>query len=340
MDPDSLVVTRQASMDIGLPAPWLHVSTDAADGFRVEPATWSVTFFVLGWLAFWAYRQSVALTDGRAPLSMRWRIVKTVLVVFWTSWCAFWYIGLWSHDKKGGVVDYGYWPYQGTLQSELVVEPATPIYRRLTIREDVEVNRQGYLGGQVHLDLDKSVLVKLVYTIEVEPNSGPRQQMVIDGLTGMSWRYNLNGVEKSDRLVDAAAVADWLRHALGNNLKNEEANAHANAIVGIVRRSITEELSGFYQPPDVSTPIRLDNPTIRLDKAARAQMGEVKGARPFRNWFAVEKPATWETDVPIQYVGIPVMLAGWGIGLALILRRYDAVHENQATPAAVTGEGI
>ncbi len=259
----------------------------------------------------------------RPPLSPKRRVPLGVLVLIWTAFCWVLYVVLWGPDG----IDSAYWPYHGETQNEVALEPTVPFYRRLIIREEREMSRLGNQRPNLYVDgHQKTGLVKLTYTFELEPIKGKKQRMVVDALNNMAWSYVIDNAEyHSGPLLDASVVADWLRAGSTEYPGLEyprpaagwDFTPQTTVIVGIMRRAANDDFSGFVRFIDFQNERR---PSVcRLDQAVGVQMVDPSKPHPFRAWSASEN-VKWDPKVPILYVGVPVMLIIWIGGLWLISR--------------------
>ncbi len=298
--------------------------------------------------------------DDRPMLSKAQRRRRAAIILVWTTLNLCVYVMLWSpiHESSWtGYIDSEYWPHEGVLQSEVALEPTVPLYRRLLIREEREVSRLGNQRPDPYLDGHKKTgLIKLTYTLELEPTQRQKQRMIVDALHNMAWSYDIgDGEEHSGPLLDARVVADWSNRAatevrsgdavMGRTLKQAEIDSQATAIVGIIRRAANDDFSGFVRFIDFENEPR--RPSVcRLDQAVGVEMvGPLKQypavldfvwqplqmfdpskskPHPFRAWNASEN-VKWEPIFPIVYVGVPVTLAIWIGGLWLLMRRRRGV---------------
>ena len=236
-------------------------------------------------------------------------------------------------------IDRAIWPYHGGSESKVSLDPGGLLYRRLIIREEVEADRRGHGVGEIRTKFhDRSqVLTKHVFTLEldpIKPTGDASLHIMVDALNGMSWRVTAGAKmsRASGTLLDAGVVAEWIRLASAGPgiLDDKEIDRQAQAVVGIIRRSASEELSGI-----VRAELRR-NHVSRLDSAIAIQMGTIpiEQPTPFRDWNA-SVTAKWEPAVPILYVGVPLMLAVWGLGLWLLLRFRQNIRTHQRA-ASVT----
>jgi hypothetical protein len=86
--------------------------------------------------------------------------------------------------------------------------------------------------------------------------------------------------------------------------------------VGILRQAANTNFNGITRGAEGR------QAASRLDRVVMREMGTVPFGKPlpFRTWNAAES-VKLEPVVPILYVGVPLMLAVWGVGLWLLLRR-------------------
>ena len=273
-----------------------------------------------------------------------WRFVLSgATATAWTALCVWLFIVLWTPTDRNprnvgsswdagsswmGCLDQRCWPYKGVSESSVSLTPVTPIYSRITIREEAEANRYGYLKGSFRPYNHPSGLTKLTYTLELEPiadaNPDPKQvslqdqkrQIVVDALKGMNWREVSGPYDRrSGVLLDATIVTEWLRYATsGQKATDEQLSAHARALVAVIHDAADESSEEPYSPSTLKLVSRLHN-------AAARRLQSVGQERNFRVPFNYVDNVKWEPTVHILYVGVPLMLVVWGVGLWLLRRR-------------------
>jgi hypothetical protein len=258
-------------------------------------------------------------------------IIRGFLIAAWTALCVALFVIFWTpvdrnFDRHPGTsIDRWYWPYHGISESTVNLTPTAPTYRRLVIREEAEANVQGFWWGDFVADnnrVSRRSLVKLTYKLELEalrPIEGQANfEMTVDSLHGMSWRSEGNkGGKRSGIPLDAEVVAEWLRGASSSDGKPEDIDIEAHAIVGILRRAANNDNNAPRRGAETRETVS------RLDAAVQREMGSsipFNKLLPFRPWSAAESVKI-EPVVPILYVGVPLTLAVWGVGVWLLLRR-------------------
>ena len=268
------------------------------------------------------------------------RVVRGVFAIGWTAICVFLFVVFWTPVDRNAYwspdttlnhleepicyIDRQLWPYHGTSESTVSLVPAAPTYRRLVIREEAEASIRGYgradfVGG---IGRRRADILKFTYKLELEPlraiDGQSNFEIMVDALNGMNWRSQGNqGGHRSGSPLDAEVVAEWLREASPGDAKPEEIDAQARAIVGIVNRAAN------YKPGNEAIRGTEGRQTVsRLDVIVGVQMGTIPFGKPmpFRTWNAA-KTVKLEPTVPILYIGVPLMLTVWGVGLWLLLRR-------------------
>ncbi len=292
---------------------------------------------IIGFLllnAVWLYRTMPALRP--ASHGIGWSVVcLAIFVLCWTptdTVC----------PRNQVCIDEQLWPHHGVTESKVSLEPPGTLYRRLILREELEADLRGHWEGEVRIQPAgrKQVLTKHTYTLELDPlkpTGDGRLHLIVDARNGMSWRvtngskgYHMS--QPSGTLVDAGVVAEWLRLAsTGPGILDDELiERQAQAIVGVLRRATSEQISGFLRPEQSHPPV------VRLDSAVSVQMGTIPMDRPlpFRDWNAAVT-TKWAPTLPILYVGVPLMLTVWVVGLWLLLHKKQVRQFNTEVEAVV-----
>ena len=264
-------------------------------------------------------------------------VVRAFWVTCWTAACIALYVLLLApadrnaaeeSTRRIGLLDDWYWPYAGSSKTTVSLTPAVPIYTRLTIEEDAAANRLGYHGGSFRPSRGQSGLTKLTYTIELDPVAGAKRepagaaknQMIVDALNGLSWHYATEqGVQRRGALLDASVVAEWLRNVpQAQTVSEEQVRIHSSAIVDLIRAAADEN----GESPVLWLPNRKNASRLHYAVYSGQRKDFTPGIglpRAFQHFSAADN-LKWEPFVPIVYVGLPLILGIWGMGLWLLLR--------------------
>ena len=215
-------------------------------------------------------------------------------------------------------------------QAALSLTPVVRMYARVTIQEDAEASRLGYLEGSFRPRDRASGLTRLTYTIELDPVVGVKREqvgkasnpMVVDALNGLSWRYMTEqGVQRSGAILDSRVVAEWMRNApLAPPISEEHIGFQSSELTDVLRAAAKENADRPFWPsfPSGKTPSRLNLAAhVVLNHDFMPGMSRPGAFLP----FVAADNVKWESTVPIVYVGVPLALAIWGAGLWLLSRR-------------------
>ena len=286
----------------------------------------------------WFYRTMPTGGSGRRAIhAAGWTLVCVVLfVMFWTPYES-------NRASWSGYLDGAIWPYRGNSDCTVSLEPIVPTCRRIVIREKAEINRSGYTG------VDPGQRVGwLNYHIELTSLKGNPQGLNVDALNKMRWtsKDEKKGHRDGD-LLDATALADWLASgdvdaaagdpkeddALMKKAWQEKRSAvhalQARAVMDIIRRAAKYHADGTRsikmrgQTFDIQMH---DDKWINRLRAATDQILLDDNQAFIRNpgWNSTEN-VEWRPEPPILVVGVPLMLAVWGIGLWGRIRYFRAV---------------
>jgi tRNA A-37 threonylcarbamoyl transferase component Bud32 len=308
-----------------------------------------------------------ARNDGKPqsmPLSTARRAVIGVIAVGWTVLCVWLFHLLWKPDPEVGhlrtsnwesVIDRHYWPHHGVSESKITLIPAGPGYERLVIREDVEANRRGYSGDTgdiIHVDSGhRAELTKHTFTLELTPLDQQKRKFFVNALDDMSWHYTArDGAELKGSTLNVQVVKGWLIHTI-NWPDFPNVDAHALAVLTIIHLAATRESTSLRHGGFADTKNQRVGythvPSFTLHKSGLAyaavflpsRMNGPEGPSPFRRFEDTLEQTNWQSDVPILYVGVPVMIVVWamGLGVLLLLVRRNVLPRVQE-PAADTPE--
>jgi serine/threonine protein kinase len=268
----------------------------------------------------------------------------------WTALCMVLFVMLWTPYESNrvswsGYLDGGIWPYRETNDCAISLEPTVPTCKRIVIREKTELAFSGNPNahkGSRQPDVHRTS--RLTYDIELQPLNWDARHLIVDALNGMSWTADGG----SGSILDAGALAEWMRSdGRGDRPVDEETRKaaitlQARAIVDIIQRASRDQYvftyGGTREYPGGNF---VSGAGVKISRLEDAANHHGKGA-DFRNlvfkhvlgWNAAESVKA-EPVVPILYVGVPLMLAVWGVGLLLLLRygRASKVKADAVVPS-------
>ena len=251
---------------------------------------------------------------------------QKILAVTWTVLCGVLFVTLWTPYEPyrrnwSGLLDYWVWPYHTSTDCSVVLEPSEPTCKYMFLREKAEENHYGkrdtpYYGHEG----------KLIYEIELYPLAKKPRHLSANPRNNMYWTSD----ESSGLLLDSTILAAWLRD--GDDLFDKtapeemqklrlaalasQARALADMIQNAARNRMVMHTGLHMSPLEAAT-----DSTVRSSSAFKYVSGSKLNA--------VETGSS-EPVVPILYVGVPLMLAVWGVGFWLLLRRRPAVEHSAA----------
>jgi hypothetical protein len=380
---------------IGEPWPWMTFSTMSDDGFRLQFLSGSTVLLIVGWLSFWAYRQSfierkaherppVSKPVHSGPSYLRTVVVpilvlgvvlavaalirvyafpssegvqdlpqdhlgdpeRLALVGVTLAAIAFFLLnGVWLYrllpaggfwrraihvvgwtivclaagaflsapaDNGGGYVDYALWPYRGSYEDTVSLRPRflapdPSDFRRLVITEVREIQALGRRRADARF-------TRHDFFVQLDRADGQSQQIQIDALGNRSFRYRQEGgTEVRGPLLDLPVALAWMNLGLNGKEVDKE------------QRAIRVDRQAQFLLDLIQSRANGDAGTIpgRLDTQARALLDSYRNQTAGAPFFEPtgSENASYEPDVPVLYVGVPVMLAIWGLGLWLLVRR-------------------
>ncbi len=256
---------------------------------------------------------------------------RAALAVAWTVACVVGYVVFWSAadpraDSESalyrGYIDSWYWPYHGVAESWVILEPVTPAYRRLVIKELIEVRRPGCRqDGLTPAGIRLADRTRHEFVLHLDGNDGQGRDLFVDALNRLAWhhrnRFNSNDVRGD--LLDAPMVLSWMFDDMdkrkGERPPPDGLREQARFCIELIRQAATGRT-----PPRTF----IGRETVgRLDAFAwdlrNRWMNELKPF-PFRDWTGGEK-TTLDPVVSIASVGVPLMLAVWAAALWFLYRR-------------------
>jgi predicted Ser/Thr protein kinase len=267
--------------------------------------------------------------------------VRPYLPYVWTGLCLVLFVqfltpyernrALWS-----GYVDGGIWPYRETNDCAISLEPTYPRFKRVVIREKTEIALSGNPNAHKNArQSDGHGTSRLTYDIELQLYGGNSRHLTVDALDGMSWKADERSGGRSGSILDATSLAEWLR-ADEKGGEPEEAlkdrrdaqTLQARSIADIIQRASREPYVFTYGGTREYTGGNfVSGAGVKVSRLEDAANHHGRGT-DIRNpvfkyvpgWDAAESIKS-EPVVPILYVGVPLMLAVWGFGLWLLLRR-------------------
>jgi hypothetical protein len=236
----------------------------------------------------------------------------------WTLLCVVLFVMLWTpYDTTraiwSGYLDGSIWPYHEITDCAVSLEPKEPTCKRIIIREKEETTRSGYeMAHRNALQPGRDRRIRFTYEIELQPLKGEPRHLVVDALNGMSWKAD----ERSGSILDAVSLAEWLQAGDVSELEAPEATQKKRqAALALQARNVVDIIQIASRDPYVFY-YWVDG----RRQSSRLQNATHGGGAMFRGDTHVTESDQWEPVVPILYVGVPLMLAVWGVGLWLLLR--------------------
>jgi serine/threonine protein kinase len=252
-------------------------------------------------------KQKVPRAD---PQRSRGIAKKAMGIAVWSIVCILVYFGVWSPDGSGGAyLDREVWPHYRENICTLSLKPnfaeaEKPSYRRLVITEKRRIEGSGAY-------VNNGTQVRHEFIVELEASDGKTQEIHIDALD--NWSYSVADDNKEPRprqLLDVPAASAWMNRAVSGQ-------EHAK---GATAKDIDEQARFWVTLIQSQHAIWLY--AERLDRRASASLDayrQKKAAAPFSIVSGEENVLREPSTVPIQYVGVPLMVAVGAIGALFIL---------------------
>jgi predicted Ser/Thr protein kinase len=295
-------------------------------------------FLNLVWAFYGRYQSNLRDLAGVRSEIKTARRSQPYKVFAWTAVCAAIYLFFWLPgrdldlmDAPLGCLDGLFWPYRGRLQNTISLDPTAQVggqpasYRRLVITETVEASYLGwskasYVSATFPRQWDGKIpreeRSRHEFVVHVDRIDGDQEQLIIDALDGMSWRYRhwLTRKEVRGPALDLPTALAWMRDSIGVKVDEKgQLRRQTNFWLELVRSAAKEEKK---PDPPKENPPRDDRPVGKLDRLAREQKewGVPEGPFPFRDWVSTET-ASFGPVISITSVGAPLMIGFWVLGL-------------------------
>jgi predicted Ser/Thr protein kinase len=277
-----------------------EIKTDVEAISRDEPAPTADTSVITP-------RQVVPRADSQPSFGI---VKKAIGVAIWTGVCLMFYLGVWSPDEYGSAyLDREVWPHYRETSCVVSLKPIfaeaeKPPYQRLVITEKRRIEGSGVY-------VNNGTQVRHEFIVELDMKDGKNQEIHIDALD--NWSFHAAGENKEKgprRLMDAAAASAWMNGAMSGR----------EDVKGAAAKEI-EEQARFWVNLIRSQPTiwTYAEPLDRRASASLESYRQKKIAAPFSVLSREDKELREPSTVPIVYVGVPLMLAVWGIGVLLLL---------------------
>ncbi len=285
----------------------------------------------------WLVRRQQVLSDsGHRPANRTWPPVTRK--VLWTAVCLTLYLIFWTPGY--GILDCWFWPYRGMAESTVALEPnlvGRPVkdekgigvalilpYQRLAVTEKITVRRLGLARcpRDWRGDGPRSERTQHKFIVELHRNGGTSDRIYIDGLDNFRWHYKPAhpGLSPPYQMfgvaLDTATALAWMhmmtkpKHNV-NDAPPEELRMQAGFWAMLVNEATLR---------DTPAPPIKDRPgagrLVRQVCEIRSLLANNHQPMPFRDqdWIETEN-SSFEPEIAIGWVGIPVMLALWCGGL-------------------------
>ena len=286
---------------------------------------------------------SVLPVHERPRSSTARRVVLGAFAIGWAVLCGLLFFILWKPDVDAGrglntlagesIIDRNYWSHAGNSESKVTLEPTTPLYERLIVREFARVNRPGYQDGVIHVDEGhRAELREFTYTIELVPIRGNKQTLFVDALKDMSWLYKTDdGKEWKGTPLKSEDIRLWLyqnMHGAQADEIDKVIDALARSLDDIIRRAATREATSLRGNSLVDSMgrrygyvkgISLYKSGLDYAISVHIETRRARGDVPlYRDWDATPERTTWHSERATLLLGVPVMLVVWVIGVCVM----------------------
>ncbi len=232
------------------------------------------------------------------------------------------------------MIDSEYWPYEGWSESNVSLQPAAKSIDRIVISERRDRQVEG-LNNEWKLqpDSDKASLVHDNFAITLTPAKKTNSfRLEADGLNRLAWHFNgLRGSKHGDSPLDLQTMVLFL-NSCGVDWSDADINSVAKPLLDIILLSFSKEHVGTATWGNQRPPVgRLETIVAGQERDYQQRMIEYPFSEHIGTSIVKTGPA-----VSILWVGLPVMLTLWAIGM-LWLRRRRRADRLAATCAAERG---
>lgn len=303
----------------------VFVAVNATIGFA-EAAVWAA----LAWLA----------VHGLLVLWLPRGYARPVLLTSWTLACLAVYFTLWLPTHHGphssrwasalGYIDRHYWPYEGKTKCVVSLIPKDKLLRRVTITNEREIRRDGY-GSRGVINWTgpgwAAERTRDEYLILMEHALGHISILEIHA-KGFLHRYAGSALRwEHDRPLTTGDLMDWVLR---------DPNQPANRVVPKGDESLRKQCEALMNLIRVAQSDDDANGSWKREQKPVGYLAFYVG-REEMNANLKGMPFLWEDYIgshehsfapimSILYVGVPVMLAIWLVGLV-------AIHLLNRTPS-------
>jgi len=276
------------------------------------------------------------------PRFAKTALLRWSLLAIWTLLCIALYVWLWfpvypslggrTWPQPMGHIDRWYWPYYGEVKATVTLIPKEKTFRQLTITNHRTIERRGFENGHSYFWMGPGHRGERTlddYSVEVVDTNGQRGlwTLTLDGMKGLRWYYGSNPSNsmRTGTSFNVEDALDWLRDCRSANLpKTDQVTARDDATLRLQAKAWVEVIlhaagdSGniiFWKGP--RQPVGHLAYIVGQDAHSANSFG--RGDFPWEDYLGTED-LRFGPVIPIIYVGIPVMVLVWLVGVVLIRR--------------------